>query len=89
MQRRRVRIELEIPDLDPAEVSAFVSHIDRLAFDLFGAYGENLLHLDVPGGFAEWLRELTAQHRDSTERRAIRHHRHALSPGRPNPRRCP
>lgn len=63
MRRRRVRIELEIPDLHPGQVDSLVCLLDALAFDLVEAYGENSLHLDIPGGFNEWLREVAATHR--------------------------
>ena len=59
--RRRVRIELEIPDLAPGQADRLVCLIDALSFDLYAAFGEDLLHLDVEGGLGEWLRDVVAE----------------------------
>jgi len=61
MRRRRVRIELEIPELAPGQADRLVCLLDSLSFDLYAAFGEDLLHLDGEGGFNEWLREVAAE----------------------------
>lgn len=61
MRRRRVRIELEIPDLAADQADRLVCLLDTLSLDLYAVFGEDLLHLDGEGGFAEWLREVAAE----------------------------
>jgi hypothetical protein len=61
MRRRRVRIELELPDLAPQQADRLVCLLDALSFDLYAAFGEHLLHLDGEGGFTDWLRGVVAE----------------------------
>ena len=61
MRPRRVRIELEIPDLAAGQADRLVCLIDAPSFDLYAAFGEDLLHLDVEGGFGAWLRDGVAE----------------------------
>jgi len=61
VRRRRVRIELEIPELAAEHADRLVCLLDTLSFDLYAAFGEDLLHLDGEGGFTEWLREVAAE----------------------------
>jgi hypothetical protein len=56
-----VRIEIEIPELAVEQADRLVCMLDTLSFDLYAAFGENLLYLDGEGGFSEWLRDVAAE----------------------------